>query len=77
MKHHLPPAAEFLFALSGLNFGRCIPDKIHKGMRYKLFIKVPCHWIIPFSKDGLLTVQGKTSDVAGENDSLIPSMQLK
>jgi len=77
MKHHLPPEAEFFFALSGLNFGRCIPNKIHKGKRYKLFLKVPCHWIIPFSKDGLLTVQGKISDLAGENDSLISSMQLK
>lgn len=77
MKHYLPPEAEFLFALSGLNFRRCIPDKIHKGKRYKLSLKVPCHWIIPFSKDSLLPARGRTSDLAGENDSLVSSMRLK
>lgn len=77
MKHYLPPEAEFFFALSGLNFRRCIPDKIHKGKRYKLSLKVPCHWIIPFSKDSLLPAQGRTSDLAGENDSLVSSMRLK
>lgn len=57
--------------------GRCIPDRIHKGNRYKLFLKVHCHWIISFSKDSRLTEQVKASNFADENDSLLSSRQLK
>lgn len=45
---------------------RYIPEKIHKENRYKLFLKVSSNWIIPLSKEVLLTEQIKTSHFAGE-----------
>lgn len=63
---------------SKMHLGRCIPEKIHKGNRYKLFLKVPCNWIIPLSKEVLLTEQVKTSHFAGEKMLHgCSSMQLK
>lgn len=38
---------------SEMHLGSCIAEKVHKGNGYKLFLKVPCAWTIPLSKEAL------------------------
>lgn len=70
-------SSRVLFCSTRSHLGRCISDKIHQGNRCELFLKVHCNWIIPFSKEVLLTEKVKTSNFIDGNDSLSFPIQLK